>query len=92
LDSLNYFYNLNVKDNMNKRIKELALKSFESVKNTNIDSSNMEAYIDAYVLEMTKNVVFACSDVVREQAKTAEPAVAKALKVAAVDMLDEFGL
>ena len=77
---------------MNKRIKELALKSFESVKNTNIDSSNMEAYIDAYVLEMTKNVVFACSDVVREQAKTAEPAVAKALKVAAVDMLDEFGL
>jgi hypothetical protein len=48
LDSLTYFYNLNVKDNMNKRIKELAKKS--------------------------------------------EPDVAKALKVAAVDMLDEFGL
>lgn len=77
---------------MNKLIKDLAVKSFETVKTKNIDATNMEAWIDAYVLEMTKNVVFACSDVIREEAKTAEPAVSKALKVAAVDMLDAFGL
>jgi len=77
---------------MNKRIKELALKSFETVKTKNIDATNMEAWIDAYVLEMTRNVVFSCSDIVREEAKNAEPEVAKALKVAAVDMLDKFGL
>jgi hypothetical protein len=77
---------------MNKRIKELALKSFETVKTKNIDATNMEAWIDAYVLEMTRNVVFACSDVIREEAKNASPEVAKALKVAAIDMLDEFGL
>lgn len=77
---------------MNKRIKELAIKSFEAVKNTKVDASNMEAYIDVYVLEMTKNVVFACSDVIREQAKNASPDVSNALKIAAIDMLDEFGL
>jgi hypothetical protein len=77
---------------MNKRIKDLAVKSFENIKSKNIDATNMEAWIDAYVLEMTRNVVFACSDVIREEAKTASPEVAKALKVAAIDMLDEFGL
>lgn len=77
---------------MNKRIKDLAVKSFENIKSKNIDVTNMEAWIDAYVLEMTRNVVFACSDVIREEAKTAEPEVAKALKVAAIDMLDQFGL
>lgn len=77
---------------MNKRIKELALKSFETIKSKNLDATNMEAWIDAYVLEMTRNVVFSCSDIVREEAKNAEPEVARALKVAAVDMLDKFGL
>jgi hypothetical protein len=81
-----------VKDQMNKRIKELALKSFETIKSKNLDATNMEAWIDAYVLEMTRNVVFSCSDIVREEAKNAEPEVARALKVAAVDMLDKFGL
>jgi hypothetical protein len=77
---------------MNKLIKELALKSYENVKNSKIDATNVEAYIDAYVLKMTENVVFACSDILREQAKTAEPEVAKALKIAAIDMLDAFDL
>ena len=76
----------------NKLVKELAVKSFENVRNKKMDPTNIEAYIDAYVLKMTENVVFACSDIIREQAKTAEPEVARALKVAAVDMLDAFGL
>jgi hypothetical protein len=78
---------------MNKLIKELALKTYETVSNNpKIDRTKTEAWLDAYVLELTRNVVFACSDVIREQAKTAPPEVSKALKVAAVDMLDEFGL
>jgi hypothetical protein len=76
-----------------KRIKQIALKTYESVKsNSKIDPSNQEAWIDAYVLELARNVVFACSDVIREKAKDASPEVANALKVAAIDMLDEFGL
>jgi hypothetical protein len=78
---------------MNKLIKELALKTYETVSNNpKIDRTKTEAWLDAYVLELTRNVVFACSDVIREQAKTAPPEISKALKVAAVDMLDEFGL
>jgi hypothetical protein len=78
---------------MNKRIKQLAVKTFETIKNNpKVDPSNQEAWIDAYVLELTRNVVFACSDVIREKAKDASPEVANALKVAAIDMLDEFGL
>ena len=78
---------------MNTKIKELAVKTYEAVAaNKKLDPSKLEQWIDAYVLELTKNVVFACSDVIREQAKDASPEVSRALKVAAVDMLDEFGL
>lgn len=78
---------------MNNRIKQLAVKAYETVSNNpKIDPSNREAWLDAYVLELTRNVVFACSDVIREQAKEASPEISKALKVAAIDMLDEFGL
>jgi len=78
---------------MNTKIKHLANKAFETVKNdSSIDSKKLDLWIDAYVLELTKNVVFACSDVIREKAKDASPEVSNALKVAAVDMLDEFGL
>lgn len=78
---------------MNKRIKQLAVKTYETIKHDpKIDPLKREAWIDAYVLELTRNVVFACSDVIREKAKDASPEVANALKVAAIDMLDEFGL
>ncbi len=78
---------------MNKKIKELALKSYETIKNNpKIDPTKQDAWLDAYILEMTRNVVFACSDVIREKAKEASPEVSNALKIAAIDMLDEFGL
>ena len=78
---------------MNQKIKQLAMKAYETVSNNpKIDPTKQEAWLDAYVLELSRNIVFACSDVVREQAKQATPEVARALKVAAVDMLDEFGL
>jgi len=78
---------------MNKLTKDIAVKTFESVRsNTKIDPKNMEGWIDAYVLELTKNIVFACSDVIREAARDEDPTVARALKAAAVDMLDKFGV
>ena len=78
---------------MNQKIKELAMKAYETVSNNpKIDPKNQGAWLDAYVLELTRNVVFACSDVIREQARTATPELARELKIAAVDMLDEFGL
>jgi hypothetical protein len=78
---------------MNKKIKQLAHKTYETIKNDpRVDPSKQDAWIDAYVLELTRNIVFACSDVIREKAKEASPEVANALKVAAIDMLDEFGL
>ena len=78
---------------MNKLTKDIAMKTYESVRsNSNIDAKNIEGWIDAYVLELTKNVVFACSDVVREAARDEDPTLARALKAAAVDMLDKFGL
>lgn len=78
---------------MNNKIKELAVKTYETISNNpKIDPTNREAWLDAYILELTRNMVFACSDVIREQAKEAPPEISRALKVAAVDMLDEFGL
>lgn len=78
---------------MNKLTKELALKTYETIKNNpKLSVEKREEWLDAYVLELTRNVVFACSDVIREKAKEASPEVSNALKVAAIDMLDEFGL
>ena len=78
---------------MNKRTKELAHKTYETVKNNpKLSVERREEWLDAYVLELTRNIVFACSDVIREKAKEASPEVSNALKVAAIDMLDEFGL
>jgi hypothetical protein len=78
---------------MNKLTKDLAMKTFDTVRsNTKIDPKNMEGWIDEYVLELTRNIVFKCSDIVREAAKNAEPELARSLKATAVDMLDEFGL
>jgi len=78
---------------MNSKIKHLANKAFEAVKNdSKIEAGKLDLWLDAYVLELTRNIVFACSDVIREKAKDASPEVSNALKVAAVDMLDEFGL
>ena len=78
---------------MNTKIKDLAMKAYETVsRSEKLDPAKLDTWIDAYVLELTKNIVFACSDVVREHAKNAPPELARELKVVAVDMLDEFGL
>ena len=78
---------------MNKLTKDLAIKTFETVRmSTKFDLSTFDTWLDTYVMELTRNVVFKCSDIVREAAKEADPETAKLLKSVAVDVLDEFGL
>lgn len=75
---------------MNAKVEHIVRAAYAITANTK--SKDPSQWIDAFVLELLKKVVFACSDVVREQAKSATPEVAAALKIAAVDMLEEFGL
>ena len=75
---------------MNNRIKEIAQETFKKIK---VDASRPDIMIDTYVIELSKALVFECSDVLREKAKSETDPVSQAvLKVAAVDMLDHFGL
>jgi hypothetical protein len=75
---------------MNNRIKEIAQNTFKNLK---IDSNRPDLMIDTYVLELSKALIFECSDVLREKAKNETDPVAQAmLKVSAVDLLDHFGL
>ena len=75
---------------MNNRIKEIAQETFKKIK---IDPNRPDIMIDNYVIELSKALVFECSDVVREKAKAETDPVCQAmLKVTAIDMLDHFGL
>jgi hypothetical protein len=75
---------------VNNVIKNLANKTFESLKT---DGVKPEDLIDAYVLELSKKLIFECSDVLREKAKKeTDPQIQSLLKVSAVDILDHFGL
>ena len=75
---------------MNNRIKEIAQKTFKSIK---VDTTRPDVMIDTYVLELSKALIFECSDVLREKAKNESDPVGQALlKVAAIDVLDHFGL
>jgi len=79
---------------MNKLTKDLAIKTFETVRmSTKFDISTFDTWLDTYVMELTRNVVFKCSDIIRETAKQSDdPETAKLLKSVAVDMLDEFDI
>lgn len=74
---------------MNDKIKELAMKTLEKVP---VDQANFEKWIDAYLLEYSRTLIFACSDVVRESAKKYGDEMQIVLKSTAVDVLDHFGL
>lgn len=74
---------------MNNRIKEIALKTLEKVP---VDKDNFEKWIDSYLLEYSRTLIFECSDVVRESAKSYGAETQVILKSTAVDLLDHFGL
>lgn len=74
---------------MNNRINEIAQ---ETLKKVPVDSSNFEKWIDSYLLEYSRTLIFECSDVVRESAKAYGAETQVILKSTAVDLLDHFGL
>jgi len=72
------------------RIKEIATKTFNSIPQ---DPKNPEAWIDNFVLAYTRAILFEATDVVREKAReTSDESTSNALKAAAIDVLDHFGL
>jgi len=79
---------------MNANIKRIATESLQKVtQGKQIDMNNLEATIDAYVIEIIRTVAFECTDVIREKAKAEKDPVCQAmLKVTAIDVLDHFGL
>lgn len=75
---------------MNNRIKEIAQSTFKKIK---VDQNRPDLMIDNYILELSRALIFECSDVLREKAKNETDSVTQAmLKVSAVDLLDHFGL
>ena len=74
---------------MNNRIKEIAL---ETLKKVPVDQENFEKWIDSYLLEYSRTLIFECSDVIRESARKYGDETQVILKSTAVDVLDHFGL
>lgn len=74
---------------MNQRIKEIAQETFKSLP---MDNAKPEQWIDNFVLELSRKLIFECSDVVRESAKNYGEETKVILKATAVDVLDHFGL
>jgi len=75
---------------MNARVKQIATKTFESLP---VDQKNPEQWIDNFVLAYTRAILFEATDVIREKAQeSTDENISNALKVAAIDVLDHFGL
>jgi hypothetical protein len=74
---------------MNNKIKEIATATLKKVP---FDVNNFEKWMDAYLVEYSRTLVFECSDVVRDRAKEWEGDKGMILKSTAVDILDHFGL
>lgn len=74
---------------MNNRIKEIVQETFKSLP---MDNAKPDQWIDKFVLEISRKIIFECSDVVRESAKNYGDETKVILKATAVDVLDHFGL
>ena len=74
---------------MNNRIKEIATATLKKVP---LRVNNFDSWLDEYLIEYSRAIVFECSDVVRESAKEQEDDKKVLLKSTAVDVLDHFGL
>ena len=74
---------------MNEKIKEIATNTLKKVP---LRINNFDAWLDDYLIEYSRAIIFACSDVVRESAKEQSEEKKVLLKSTAVDVLDHFGL
>jgi hypothetical protein len=74
---------------MNNKIKEIATATQTKVL---FNMNNFEKWMDAYLIEYSRAVIFEFSDVVRERSKEWEGDKQMVPKSTAVDILDHFGL
>ena len=74
---------------MNQRIKHIVQETFKSLP---MDNTKPEEWIDKFVLEVSRKLIFECSDVVRKSANNYGDEMKIILKATAVDVLDHFGL
>lgn len=76
---------------MNNRIKEITKQVHEKVSQSHSTQKPAE-WLDAFILELSRTIIFECSDVVRNDAKNYSQETQIILKSTAVDILDHFGL
>ncbi len=74
---------------MNERIKQIAQETFKKLP---MDNKKPEKWLDQYLIEYSRTLIFECSDVIRENAKNYGDEMKIILKATAVDVLDHFGL
>ena len=74
---------------MNDKLKEIAQETFKKLP---IDNSKPEQWLDSFIIELSRRIIFECSDVVRASAKNYDNEVKLILKGASVDILDHFGI
>ena len=74
---------------MNNKIKEIATGTLKKVP---FNMGNFEKWMDDYLIEYSRALVFECSDVVRAKARNLDGNEEMLLKSTAVDVLDHFGL
>ena len=74
---------------MNEQIKRIATETYKQIP---MGNKKPDAWLDEFIIEYSRKLIFECSDVVRENAKTQDEATKTILKSTAVDVLDHFGL
>jgi hypothetical protein len=77
---------------MNKNVRRIATQTLSKVTaGKQIDMTNLESTIDAYVLAVISATVNECSDIIRTKARDQDDdKVASMLKAASVDIQDHF--
>lgn len=72
---------------MNEHIKRLAKQAYDKVP---MGNKQPDQWLDEYIIEYSRALIFECSDVVRESAKNYSEETKVILKATAVDILDHF--
>jgi hypothetical protein len=77
---------------MNKNVRRIATQTLSKVTaGKQIDMTNLESTIDAYVLAVISATVNECSDIIRTKARDQDDdRVAAMLKATSVDIQDHF--
>ena len=74
---------------MNEKIKQIATETFKKLPT---NGASPEQWIDTFVIQYTRAILFEATEVIRSNAKDHDPDQAMLLKATAVDVLEHFGL